>query len=345
MSNDLAIIGGGVAGLSAAIRLTELGIMPTLIEAGSYPSHKLCGEFFSPSCMPTLHRWGIRPITIEEAYFCTTKKTLKFRFPQSAGSLSHFQFDTFLADKAKANGARVITGTSVEKLDPLRKEITLSSGETLRPKKVIIATGRIPSHSGSRPQILYKGFKAHFEGFPTKDSLHMFAFRDAYLGVSPIENGKFNVACLISLKRANQHESIDCLLEEFKKENSSFEDFFKNGRKIFPEWMSASIPAYGLKNTPSWENCYFIGDAAGTIPPATGNGLAMAISGGILAAEYAREGDHSGFKRAWQQRHRLQIHVGKMLHHIMMKPWLGGSVTSLSKVMPQLPKAFFCLTR
>jgi flavin-dependent dehydrogenase len=49
MNADYVILGGGVAGLCAARRLIELGIQPLVIEAGSYPSHKVCGEFISSS--------------------------------------------------------------------------------------------------------------------------------------------------------------------------------------------------------------------------------------------------------------------------------------------------------
>ena len=44
---DLAVIGGGPAGTSAAITAARLGFDVLLLEAGSFPRNKVCGEFVS----------------------------------------------------------------------------------------------------------------------------------------------------------------------------------------------------------------------------------------------------------------------------------------------------------
>jgi len=44
---DLIIIGGGLAGLSSAILSSRQGLKVLVIEKGSYPRHKVCGEFIS----------------------------------------------------------------------------------------------------------------------------------------------------------------------------------------------------------------------------------------------------------------------------------------------------------
>ena len=42
---EIQIIGGGLAGLSLGIGLRENGVPVVLHEGGSYPQHKVCGEF------------------------------------------------------------------------------------------------------------------------------------------------------------------------------------------------------------------------------------------------------------------------------------------------------------
>ena len=59
---NVLIVGGGIAGLSALNRLVDLGISATLVESGTYPSHKICGEFFSSECLPILSSWDVEPI-------------------------------------------------------------------------------------------------------------------------------------------------------------------------------------------------------------------------------------------------------------------------------------------
>ena len=47
MSRRITIVGGGLAGLTLGILLRREGIEATVIEAGKYPRHRVCGEFIS----------------------------------------------------------------------------------------------------------------------------------------------------------------------------------------------------------------------------------------------------------------------------------------------------------
>ena len=44
---DIAIVGGGLAGLSLSILLARKGFRICLFEKESYPFHKVCGEYIS----------------------------------------------------------------------------------------------------------------------------------------------------------------------------------------------------------------------------------------------------------------------------------------------------------
>ncbi|HSU51462.1 MAG TPA: FAD-dependent oxidoreductase, partial [Segetibacter sp.] len=56
---DLAIIGGGLAGLSLAIQCAEEGFKVVLFEKENYPFHKVCGEYISFESWPFLERLGV----------------------------------------------------------------------------------------------------------------------------------------------------------------------------------------------------------------------------------------------------------------------------------------------
>ena len=51
---DLAVIGGGPAGSSAAIVAARTGVRVLLAERGHLPRHKVCGEFVSPEALGQL---------------------------------------------------------------------------------------------------------------------------------------------------------------------------------------------------------------------------------------------------------------------------------------------------
>jgi flavin-dependent dehydrogenase len=56
MRTDIAIIGGGIAGLSLSIDLKKRGYNIVVIEKGDYPRHKVCGEYISMESYNYLHK-------------------------------------------------------------------------------------------------------------------------------------------------------------------------------------------------------------------------------------------------------------------------------------------------
>ncbi|MFQ3174733.1 MAG: flavin-dependent dehydrogenase, partial [Flavobacterium sp.] len=49
---SVIIIGGGLAGLTAAIHLSKIGVSVILIEKNEFPKHKVCGEYISNEVLP-----------------------------------------------------------------------------------------------------------------------------------------------------------------------------------------------------------------------------------------------------------------------------------------------------
>src|SRR5215203_4624530 len=56
---DVAIIGGGLAGLSCAIEMSKAGHSVVLFEKEKYPFHKVCGEYVSLESWNFLQQLGI----------------------------------------------------------------------------------------------------------------------------------------------------------------------------------------------------------------------------------------------------------------------------------------------
>ena len=56
---DVAIIGGGLAGLTLSIQYADEGYNAILFEKETYPFHKVCGEYISLESYPFLKRLGL----------------------------------------------------------------------------------------------------------------------------------------------------------------------------------------------------------------------------------------------------------------------------------------------
>jgi menaquinone-9 beta-reductase len=350
MRIKFAIIGGGIAGLCAAIRLTELGEEPLLIEGGSYPAHKICGEFLSPECIKYLHDWNIHPMSIPKVILRSFNRTLTFSFPTPAGGMSHLQLDPALANYSIKQGAKIRTNTQVEAFQPKRNSsdahlIRLANGETLEVSYVIIATGRLPNYAIKAPKMCYMGFKTHFKNIASEGNLEMHSFPGAYLGIAPVEDHKYNVACLANLKEVKRFSSPHLFIENLISKNPFLHPLLSAEDNLLGQWMVGAIPAFGIKQTPDWLDTYFIGDAAVTIPPASGNGLTMAILGGRLAAEYAVRFQAQEFKKMWVKRCSSQVFWGKLLHKFLLNPSYGSFLLKIGNSFPYLSHKIFDLTR
>src|SRR5262249_37653299 len=56
---EIEIIGGGLAGLSLGLALRRADVPVTLYEAGTYPRHRVCGEFITGLGVSTIARLGL----------------------------------------------------------------------------------------------------------------------------------------------------------------------------------------------------------------------------------------------------------------------------------------------
>src|SRR5580658_9522055 len=70
---DLAVIGGGPAGTSAAITAARSGASVVLFEAKAFPRHKVCGEFVSAEALDVLTGMLAAPDAIRSLLSCAPR--------------------------------------------------------------------------------------------------------------------------------------------------------------------------------------------------------------------------------------------------------------------------------
>jgi flavin-dependent dehydrogenase len=110
---DVAIIGGGLAGLSLAVQCAGAGYKTILFEKEVYPFHKVCGEYISNESVPFLQRLGV-PLQL---FYLPQIKTLHlsdmsgrlYRFPLHSGGfgISRYTLDDLLYRTALDKGTVV----------------------------------------------------------------------------------------------------------------------------------------------------------------------------------------------------------------------------------------------
>ena len=112
MGKPVMIVGGGLAGLTLGIGLRQLGVPVVIQEAGTYPRHRVCGEFISGRGQSTLTRLGLDGLLDQAgavsaqtvAFFTATKATPPRPLPSAALCLSRFTLDALLAEEFRRLG-------------------------------------------------------------------------------------------------------------------------------------------------------------------------------------------------------------------------------------------------
>lgn len=350
---DLLIVGGGVAGLSAANYLVDAGYKPIVIESCSYPGHRICGEYFSHEGLPFIQKWGIAMTSqVRRCRFIKDNLKMEFTLPIYAANCSRYDFDFQLLKRAENKGARILTDTKVEWIKPPEKgrnhyELQLQGGKTILCKQLMIGTGRIPNTSkqGTPPVMKYAGFKAHYGGIDLENCIEMHTFPGGYLGMVNIDDHQSNVACLVKKTHLMGCTSPDQFLDRLMKNNSSLRERLSQAKMLSPKWLAGELPEFGIRDNPEWEGTFWIGDAAGSIPPVSGEGLAIAITSGCMAAEYFLHSDAKKFHKAWLRRYKKRFFWAQQLHRVMSRPLLAGLALQFGKMFPAIPKWSWELTR
>ena len=99
---DVAILGGGLAGLTNAYLLAKAGYKVILFEKGSYPQHKVCGEYISNEVLPFLKKNDLYPKDLRPSqinkFQLTTQigKSIDIPLETGAFGISRLVFDDYL---------------------------------------------------------------------------------------------------------------------------------------------------------------------------------------------------------------------------------------------------------
>src|SRR5262245_43460053 len=120
---DIAVIGGGVAGSTAATLLAQRGLRVILIEKGVFPRHKVCGEFLSPDGVDVLRRLGVwsrltasHPPRIHSFTLTAQRRETRHRLPSPGWGVSRWVLDQLLWEHAQDSGVATWGRCTVEQV-------------------------------------------------------------------------------------------------------------------------------------------------------------------------------------------------------------------------------------
>jgi len=289
---DLAIIGGGPAGSSAAIAAARLGASVVLLEARNFPRHKVCGEFVSAEALdvlasllknlPTGRTLLDSAPAIQRTRLFLRTRMIEAPVSPAALSITRYDLDAQLWMAAQAAGVETRSNcevTAAEGNGPFR--LTTSCGN-FSAKALIIAAGRWSQFTSDRtvpagPRWI--GVKAHFREPNPDPSIDLYFFGNGYCGVQPVAQDVINACAMVRSDRATSLQEVVALHAKLAERAAA--------------WTSVSQPVSTApliyrSPQPVRGNVIFAGDAAAFIDPFVGDGISIALRSGRLAAQCIR---------------------------------------------------------
>lgn len=342
---EVDIIGGGLAGLAAATVLAQSGARVVVYEKKKYPCVKLCGEFLSPEGLSALAMLAgktrdsvARELSARSlsrfAWVSRQGRVLELDLDPGGWAVRRDVLDPWLARLASEAGAEVFFG-----------KVGDSSGSRTK----LWATGKERDGLKSR-YFAVKGYARDLHG---QDALAgrdvvLFQLSAGYVGFSRMSGGELSYCALLDRKR------VDPSWRFIGWEHLSKGVFTTNSSLIK---LAATIESgshnhvasarFDFRARPAVRNGeWFAGDAVQLVPPFVGDGMAMAIEGGALAARAMldRYSDND-YQRAWRQKFGGRLFVSRCLHPLL---WLGRAhepvIVALGR-MPRLARWIYSRTR
>jgi len=336
MEEDIVIIGGGLGGLTAAYLLAKKNKKVIVIEKKSYPFHRVCGEYVSNEVKKFLIREEIYP------YEYSPVDITKFRlsslsgkvvdFPLDLGGfgVSRYYFDEFLYQKCLDKGVEFLLETQVldvqydQSADKFN--LKLSAGKNLSADHVVGAFGKRSRMDKSldRPFINtrtpYIGVKYHVKTDFPSDIVALHNFEGGYLGINKVGKEIYNICYLGNKHQLKEYGSIPEMEKQVLFKNPLIKDLYQNSDFLFEKPEVINEVNFSSKE-PITDHILMVGDAAGLITPLCGNGMAIAIHSGKLAADAILENK--------DRRSIEKQYVDNWTRNFKARLWIGRNVQRL----------------
>ncbi len=349
------VAGGGPAGASAACLLAAAGRRVCVVERDAGPQHKMCGEFISGEAVASLRALGIDPAEHGAAPIGAVRlvhggRMAESRLPFRAAGLSRFALDELVLRRAGALGAELHRGVRVRGADAAA--VQTDAGE-LAGSAVLLATGKQDVRGVARrlrapPEGLI-GLKMHLRLAPAQTEavrghVEVVAFAGGYGGLQLIERDEANLCVLVDRVVSPGWDGMVGLLVACAPHLARRLD---GAVALFERPLAISRVPYGYVYQGGEEAGPFrLGDQAAVIPSFCGDGMAIALHSGRLAAEAVLRGEGAaGYHRQMRRDAGPPVRLAHWLYRVGADRRVRSLLVEAARVWPGLLRTVARRTR
>ncbi|OYW44616.1 MAG: hypothetical protein B7Z33_11390 [Sphingomonadales bacterium 12-68-11] len=348
------IVGAGPAGCAAAIALARGGAVPVLLDRDAEVGDPLCGGFLSWRTAARLRTLGVDPAAlgaqrVGRLALFAGGRTAEIALPQAAFGLSRHALDRALRQRALSAGARL-------EVDHARG---IADGEVIGRSRrwsgdgVFLATGKHDVRGLARERAagdLALGLRlrlppnaARTRLLAGRIELHLFA--GGYAGIVLQEDGSANVC--MALRKSRLAGDPRRLLDQLADRNPALAERLGADWRAAPHEAIGAVP-YGFLAHTTEPGLFRLGDQAAVIPSLAGEGIAIALASGALAAEHWLAGGAAAapaFQREFARQARSPLRIARAAWALAETPGLAAPAVALAGHVPRLVRALMHLTR
>ena len=355
---DVIIVGGGLAGLTAAIDLKNKGLTILVIEKRKYPHHRVCGEYVSNEVMPYLESLGIflekeGAVNIDTLQISTVSgDSVSTKLPLGGMGVSRYAFDNLLYEKAlELKVDFVFQGALSISFQNDQFEVATDGREIFSSTLVIGAYGKRSNLDKQlkrdfiQQKSSWLAVKAHYKYEFPNNLVALHNFKGGYGGLSKVESGAINFCYLANYGTFQKEKNIENFNRKVVGRNPFLASFLKNAEPLFKEPLTIAQISFNPKKAME-SHVLMCGDTAGLIHPLCGNGMSMAIHAAKIASEriirflenkdYPRAQLERDYQEEWSNTFRRRLWVGRRAQSILLNETLSSMALSTAIKSPRL---------
>jgi geranylgeranyl reductase family protein len=353
---DVAIVGAGPAGSTAAHRLAAAGVRVALLERATFPRDKACGDGVSGDGLAALARTGLG----EWAAQFAAPEVLRLTAPDGQAldispdaaedhcygrTIPRRLLDARLVQAAVEAGAHLLESTRVRQVErpgdgPVR---IAAGGLTVEAELTILADGsnatvtrRLGLVRTEPEMVAVRQYFAGDAGPAERLEIHFERWiTPGYTWVFPMNDGHANVGTGTFARRVRRGDVVlKDVLARFATEQAAAGGRLARAEAAGPVRGHLLRTRLGDTQTHA-ERVLVAGDAAGLVDPFSGEGIARALESGEMAAAHAlgalEAGDLSaralsGYSRDLVARYRADQRASRILRLALNAPRLLNRV-------------------
>jgi 2-polyprenyl-6-methoxyphenol hydroxylase-like FAD-dependent oxidoreductase len=343
---DVLVIGGGPAGLAAAVAARRKGFHVVVADATVPPIDKACGEGLMPEALDALEKLGIAlPQTAGLPFFgirfVEGNLSAQASFPLAGGpappkghglAVRRTTLHAALVSAAIAAGAELRWGAAVTGLS---SDGAFFDAEHVSCRWLVAADGgqsRVRQWAGirTRESSVRYGFRRHYKIAPWADRVEVHWANDFQIYIAPVG---VKEVCVALLAR-DPHLRIDDAFE-------SFPDLAE--RLAGTEHLSeerGGISAMRRVAAVTQGRIALIGDASGSVDAITGQGLCLAFQQALALADALADDNLDAYETAHRKIMRRPRRMAQLLLLLDRYPLLRAETL---RVLAGQPKLFDAL--